>query len=128
MKSKAGKRTIGLPRSSPCSSRNTARSRAGNKPSLGSTGKTKAGSSPGTSTPNTDYHEWKTLQEKAGVSESRLYDARHSATRSARSILPVVDIGLPHSDVEALADLEEAITHLRGVLADEGPGAVPESD
>jgi hypothetical protein len=47
-------------------------------------------------------------------------------------ILPIVDIGLAHSDVEALADLEDPIAHLRAALADEaadgGPGAVPDSD
>lgn len=43
-------------------------------------------------------------------------------------ILPVVDIGLAHSDVEALADLEEAIAHLRAILADGGPGTAPDSD
>jgi hypothetical protein len=34
-------------------------------------------------------------------------------------ILPIVDIGLAHSGVEALADLEDAIAHLRAALADE---------
>ena len=34
-------------------------------------------------------------------------------------ILPVVDIGLAHSDVQALADLEDAIAHLRAALAGE---------
>jgi hypothetical protein len=33
-------------------------------------------------------------------------------------ILAVVDIGLAHSDAETLADLEEAIAHLRAALAD----------
>jgi hypothetical protein len=33
-------------------------------------------------------------------------------------ILPIVDIGLAHSDAEALADLEEAIVHLHAALAD----------
>jgi hypothetical protein len=46
-------------------------------------------------------------------------------------ILPIVDIGLVHSGVEALADLEDAITHLRAALADGAadgsPGAVPDS-
>jgi hypothetical protein len=43
-------------------------------------------------------------------------------------ILPVVDIGLAHSDIDALADLEDAIAHLRAALADEsGSGAVPNS-
>jgi hypothetical protein len=46
--------------------------------------------------------------------------------------MPIVDIGLAHSDVEALADLEEAITHLRAALADRaadgGPGGVPDGD
>jgi hypothetical protein len=31
-----------------------------------------------------------------------------------------VDIGLTHSDIDALADLEDAIAHLRAALADEG--------
>ena len=35
-------------------------------------------------------------------------------------ILPIVDIGLAHSGVEAVADLEDAIAHLRAALADEG--------
>jgi hypothetical protein len=124
--------------------------------------------------PNTDYHEWKSLLEEAGVRESRLHDARHTAAtvllllevplRTVMSImgwsnvemvaryqhitdairqkvagqvdqviwqttsspgdtglvtvqrealaviLPIVDIGLAHSGVEALADLEDAIT------------------
>jgi integrase len=38
-------------------------------------------------------------------------------------ILPVVDIGLAHSDAETLADLEEAIAHLRVALADGGPNS-----
>ena len=43
-------------------------------------------------------------------------------------ILPIVDIGLAHSDIDALAGLEDAIAHLRAALADEsGPGAVPKS-
>jgi integrase len=29
--------------------------------------------------PSTDYHEWKALVEKAGLRESRLHDARHTA-------------------------------------------------
>jgi integrase len=29
--------------------------------------------------PNTDYHEWKRLLKKAGLRESRLHDARHTA-------------------------------------------------
>jgi integrase len=29
--------------------------------------------------PNTDYHEWKALLERAGVREARLHDARHTA-------------------------------------------------
>ena len=33
-------------------------------------------------------------------------------------ILPIVDIGLAHSDAEALADLEDAVAHLQGALAD----------
>jgi hypothetical protein len=47
-------------------------------------------------------------------------------------ILPIVDIGLAHSGVEALADLKDAIAHLRAALADGatdgGPGTVPKSD
>jgi hypothetical protein len=146
--------------------------------------------------PNTDYHEWKSLLEEAGVRESRLHDARHTAAtvllllevplRTVMSImgwssvemvaryqhitdairqkvagqvdqviwqttsspgntglvavqrealaviLPIVDIGLAHSGVEALADLEDAIAHLRAALADGAadgsPGAVPDSD
>jgi hypothetical protein len=34
-------------------------------------------------------------------------------------ILPIADIGLAHSDAEALADLEEAIAHLRTALSDD---------
>lgn len=33
-------------------------------------------------------------------------------------ILPIVDIGLAHSGAETLADLEDAIAHLRTALAD----------
>jgi hypothetical protein len=43
-------------------------------------------------------------------------------------ILPIVDIGLAHSDVEALADLEEAITHLRAALAGGDPDTVSGSE
>jgi hypothetical protein len=40
--------------------------------------------------------------------------------REALSVfLPIVDIGLAHSDVEALADLGDAIAHIRAALADE---------
>ncbi|HXL89562.1 MAG TPA: hypothetical protein VN969_11430, partial [Streptosporangiaceae bacterium] len=35
-------------------------------------------------------------------------------------ILPIVDIGLAQSDIDVLADLEDAIAHLRAALADEG--------
>ena len=41
-------------------------------------------------------------------------------------ILPIVDIGLAHSDAQALADLEDAIAHIRAALADGGPDTVPE--
>jgi hypothetical protein len=42
--------------------------------------------------------------------------------------MPIVDVGLARSDVEALADLEDAIGHLRAALADAGgPDAVPKS-
>jgi len=135
--------------------------------------------------PNTDYHEWKSLLEEAGLREGRLHDARHTAAtvllllevplRTVMSImgwssvemaaryqhitdairqkvagqvgqviwqttsspdstdmvtvrrealaiiLPIVDAGLAHSDVEALADLEDAIAHLRAALAGSGP-------
>jgi len=43
-------------------------------------------------------------------------------------ILPIVDIGLAHSDVEALADLEEAITHLRAALAGGDPDTASGSE
>jgi hypothetical protein len=47
-------------------------------------------------------------------------------------ILPIVDISLAQSDVEALADLEDAIAHLRAALAyeaaDGGPSAIPDSN
>ena len=141
--------------------------------------------------PNTDYHEWKSLPEEAGVREGRLHDARHTAAtvllllevplrtvmsimgwssvemaaryqhitdairqkvagqvdqviwratslnqtgmvtvrrKALAALLPIVDIGLARSDVEALADLEDAIAHLRGALADGDPSAAPDSD
>jgi Phage integrase family len=141
--------------------------------------------------PNTDYHEWKSLLEEAGLCEGRLHDARHtaatvlllevpprtvmsimgwpSAEMAARyqhitdairpevvelvghvicqitsspdstglvrvrqealvALLPIVDIGLAHSEIEALGGLEDAIAHLRAALADgagwDGAGAV----
>jgi hypothetical protein len=42
-------------------------------------------------------------------------------------ILPIVDIGLIHSDTDALADLEDAIAHIRAALGDGGQGAAPDS-
>jgi hypothetical protein len=43
-------------------------------------------------------------------------------------ILPVVDIGLAHRGVEALADLEDAIAHLRAALAGGDPDTASGSD
>jgi len=42
-------------------------------------------------------------------------------------ILPIVEIGLAHSDIEVLADLEEVITHLRTVMAVGSPVTVRDS-
>ena len=33
----------------------------------------------GRSVPNTDYHAWKALVQRAGVRDARLHDARHTA-------------------------------------------------
>jgi integrase len=196
VKSKAGKRTIGLPaqlvtllqehRTQQDAEQAAARQLWQHE------GWVFAGPTGGALNPNTDYHEWKSLLEEAGVRESRLHDARHTAatvllllevplrtvmsimgwssvdmvaryqhitdairqkvagqvdeviwqtTSSPASadvvtvrrealavILPIADIGLAHSDVETLTDLEDAIAHLRAALADEsGPGAVPKN-
>ena len=195
VKSKAGKRTIGLPaqlvtllqehRTQQDAEQAAARQLWQDE------GWVFASPTGGALNPNTDYHEWKALLKEAGVRESRLHDARHTAAtvllllevplRTVMSImgwssvdmvaryqhitdtirqkvagqvdqaiwettsspdetgqvtvrrealaviLPIVDVGLAHSDAEALADLEEAIAHLRAVLADGGPIAAPNS-
>jgi len=82
-KSRAGKRTIGLPdelveilrqhRSEQDEQRRKARQEwvAGDWVFASPTGEPL--------NPNTDYHEWKALLERAKVRESRLHDARHTA-------------------------------------------------
>jgi hypothetical protein len=40
-------------------------------------------------------------------------------------ILPIVDIGLAHSGADILADLEEAMAHLRAALLDGLAGSDP---
>ncbi len=186
MKSKAGKRTIGLPAQLVTLLQEHRTQQDAEQAAASPTG--------GALNPNTDYHEWKSLLEEVGVRESQLPDARHTAAtvllllevplrtvmsimgwssvemaaryqhitdairqkvagqvgqvlwqttsspgrtdlvtvrrEALTAILPIVDIGLANSDVEVLADLEDAIAHLRAALidgsADDGPG--PESD
>jgi integrase len=82
-KSRAGKRTIGLPdelveilrshRAEQSEQRRTARQ-------MWSDGGWVFASPTGEPlNPNTDYHEWKALLERAQVRETRLHDARHTA-------------------------------------------------
>jgi integrase len=83
VKSKAGKRTIGLPaqlvtlleehRAQQETEQAAARQLWQDE------GWVFASLTGGALSPNTDYHEWKSLLEEAGVRESRLHDARHTA-------------------------------------------------
>jgi integrase len=83
VKSKAGRRTIGLP------SQLVALLRAHRAEQLGERaiarelwhegGWVFAGPTGQPLNPNTDYHEWKRLLKEAGLREARLHDARHTA-------------------------------------------------
>jgi integrase len=202
VKSKAGKRTIGLPAQLVTLLQEHRRQQDAEQAAARQLwldeGWVFASPVGGALNPNTDYHEWKSLLEAAGVREGRLHDARHTAAtvllllevplRTVMSImgwssvemaaryqhitdtirqkvagqvdqviwqttsspdetgtvtvqrealaviLPIVDLGLARSDAETLADLEEAIAHLRAALAGgpggatDGPGTVPDSD
>lgn len=50
--------------------------------------------------PNTDHHKWKELLEAAGLRDSRLYDARHTAG----TILLI--LGVPDTVVDAIMGWE----------------------
>lgn len=83
VKSKAGKRTIGLPAQlvvllQEHRTQQDAEQVAARQLWQGE-GWVFASPTGGALNPNTDYHEWKALLEEAGLREDRLHDARHTA-------------------------------------------------
>lgn len=49
--------------------------------------------------PNTDYHRWKALLQKAGVRDARLHDARHTAATV------LLALGVPERTVMGIVGL-----------------------
>jgi integrase len=83
VKSKAGKRTIGLPSQLVALLRKhyagQDAERAAARQLWHDEGWMSATPTGGPLNPNTDYHEWKDLLQEAGLREARLHDARHTA-------------------------------------------------
>ena len=83
VKSKAGKRTIGLPPQLVALLRkhraDQDAERAAARQLWHDEGWVFATPTGGPLNPNTDYHEWKDLLQEAGLREARLHDARHTA-------------------------------------------------
>jgi integrase len=83
VKSKAGKRTIGLPPQLVVLLRkhytDQDAERAAARQLWHDEGWVFATPTGGPLNPNTDYHEWKDLLQEAGLREARLHDARHTA-------------------------------------------------
>ena len=84
--------------------------------------------------PNTDYHEWKALIEEAGLPERRLHDARHTAA----TVLAILAVPTPTamaimgwSSAEMAARYQHVLDSIRKGVADQVGGLlwdVPEQD
>jgi integrase len=83
VKSRAGRRTVGLPPQLVALLRNhraaQEQEQAGAEELWHDEGWVFAGPTGEALNPNTDYHEWKRLLKEAGLREGRLHDARHTA-------------------------------------------------
>ena len=76
--------------------------------------------------PNTDYHAWKELLEKAGVREARLHDARHTAAtlllilkvpdRAAQGVMGWSDASMPARYQHVVKEVQQDIADQVGGL------------